>query len=297
MPEAVSRPSVVATVSAFRAACDRARAGGGKLGLVPTMGALHAGHLALVAEARRRATTVAVTIFVNPTQFGPREDLARYPRDLTGDVAACARAGVDLVFAPSVAEMYPAGERTRVQVSHLTEPLCGASRPGHFAGVATIVAKFFVVAGPSIAVFGRKDYQQLQVIRRMTHDLLLPVTVVDHPTVREPDGLALSSRNAFLSVEERRRALAIPRGLGRAVQAYAAGERGAGALAALVAGELAGAELRPDYVAVVDADDLTPFADGDRIPERALVALAAYAGGTRLIDNVVLSEDPSPWPG
>ncbi len=297
MPEAVSRPSVVATVAAFRAACDRARAGGGKLGLVPTMGALHAGHLALVAEARRRATTVAVTIFVNPAQFGPREDLARYPRDLTGDVAACARAGVDLVFAPSVTEMYPAGERTRVHVSHLTEPLCGASRPGHFAGVATIVAKLFVVAGPSIAVFGRKDYQQLQVIRRMSHDLLLPVTVVDHPTVREPDGLALSSRNAFLSAEERRRALAIPRGLGRAIQAYAAGERRAGALVALVAGELAAAELRLDYVAVADADDLTPFADADRIPERALVALAAYAGGTRLIDNVVLSEDPSPWPG
>ncbi len=297
MPEPATRPAVLDSVAAFRAACDRVRASGGTLGLVPTMGALHEGHLALVAEARRHATVVAVTIFVNPTQFGPAEDFARYPRDLDGDVAACARAGVDLVFAPDVAEMYPAGERTRVVVSHLTEALCGASRPGHFTGVTTIVAKLFAVAGPAVAVFGRKDYQQLQVIRRMTRDLLLPVTIVAHPTVREPDGLALSSRNAYLSAAERARALAIPRGLGRAVRAFSAGERRAGALVELVAGELARAELRPDYVTVADADDLTPFAAAARIPERALVALAAHAGRTRLIDNVVLSEDPSPWPG
>jgi pantoate--beta-alanine ligase len=262
--------------------------------MVPTMGALHEGHQALMREASRHAAATAVTIFVNPTQFGPQEDLARYPRDLDGDVAKCAAEGVSLVFAPDVAEMYPEGERTRVSVSGLTESLCGASRPGHFDGVATVVTKLFAAAGPLVAVFGRKDYQQLQIIRRLTRDLLLPVEIIGYPTVREPDGLALSSRNAFLSPEDRQRALAIPRALAGAVGRFAAGERRVGELRALVVDALESAGLRADYATLADADTLTPIADAARSGERALLAVAAFAGATRLIDNVVLGEDPAP---
>ncbi|MBN2192493.1 MAG: pantoate--beta-alanine ligase [Polyangiaceae bacterium] len=295
MPDASGRlPVVFDRVAAFRVACDRVRRGGGTLGLVPTMGALHEGHLALVREAKRRASTVAVTIFVNPTQFGPNEDLARYPRDLAGDRAACARVGVDLLFAPSEEEMYPRDERTRVTVAHLTEALCGVSRPHHFTGVATVVTKLFAVAGPAIALFGRKDYQQLQVVRRMTRDLLLPVEIVGCPTVREADGLALSSRNSYLTSEERQRAVAIPRGLGRAARAFSSGERHAGRLVRMVEDQLSGARLRPDYVTIADADELSPFAGDATLPERAVLAVAAYAGSTRLIDNLVFSEDPPP---
>ncbi len=278
------------SVADFRAACDRARAAG-KLGLVPTMGALHRGHVALIEEARRRAATVAVTIFVNPTQFGPKEDFTRYPRDLDGDLEKCAGAGASLVFAPDASEMYPSGERTRVRVSELTEHLCGASRPGHFDGVATIVTKLFAVSGSCVAVFGKKDYQQLKVIERMTRDLLLPVEIVPYATVREPDGLALSSRNAYLSADERERALAIPRSLRAALQRFDAGERGVSALKAPVAAALEAAGLRLDYVSLADADRLVPFADDARVPERAVLAVAAFAGTTRLIDNVVFGED------
>jgi pantoate--beta-alanine ligase len=281
---------LVRTVADFRAACDRARAAG-KLGLVPTMGALHRGHVALIEEARRRAANAAVTIFVNPTQFGPKEDLARYPRDLEGDLEKCAAAGASLVFAPEASEMYPSNERTRVRVSELTEHLCGASRPGHFEGVATIVTKLFAATGPCVAVFGRKDYQQLKVIERMTRDLLLPVEIVPFPTVREADGLALSSRNAYLSAEERERALAIVRALRAALESFAAGERSASALRAPAAAAIEAAGLRVDYVTLADADRLVPFADAARVPERAVLAVAAYAGATRLIDNAVLGED------
>jgi pantoate--beta-alanine ligase len=283
---------VTRTVGEFRAACDQARKAG-KLGLVPTMGALHRGHVALIEEARRRATTVAVTIFVNPTQFGPKEDLARYPRDLEGDLDKCRGAGAGLVFAPAIEEMYPAGERTRVRVSELTEHLCGASRPGHFEGVATVVAKLLAATGPCIAVFGRKDYQQLKVIERMTLDLLLPVEIVAHETVRESDGLALSSRNAYLSDAERRQALSIPRALAEAIARFASGERGAGALRGPVENSLTAAGLRVDYVTLAHADRLVPIADEVRTPERALLAVAAFAGTTRLIDNVVLGEQLS----
>jgi pantoate--beta-alanine ligase len=285
---------VCRTVAEFRAACDHVRAAGNKLGLVPTMGALHEGHLALVRAAAERAHTVAVTIFVNPTQFGPSEDLERYPRDLEGDLQKCRGAGVALVFAPEAAEMYPPGELTRVRVARLSEPLCGASRPGHFEGVATIVTKLFVVAGACVAVFGRKDYQQLAVIRRMTRDLLLPVEIVGHPTIREPDGLAMSSRNAYLSAEQRAQALAIPRALGAAVGRFARGERRAGALRGPVESALVEAGLRVDYASVVDPDSLEPIADARATGERALVAVAAFAGQTRLIDNVVLGEDAAP---
>ena len=287
-------PRIVRTVAEFRAAADEVRGKGGRFGMVPTMGALHEGHGALMREAGRRSTTTAVTIFVNPTQFGPREDLGRYPRNLEGDVAKCAAEGVSLVFAPAVAEMYPPGERTRVSVTGLTEPLCGASRPGHFDGVATIVTKLFAAAGPCVAVFGRKDYQQLQVIRRLARDLLLPVEVVGYPTVRESDGLALSSRNAYLTPDDRRRALAIPQALASAVGRFTSGERGAAALRAPALHALEAAGLRVDYVTLADADELTLIDDAARVGDRALLAIAAFVGATRLIDNVVLGEDPAP---
>lgn len=281
-------------VEEFREACDGVRASGGSVGLVPTMGALHAGHLALVGEARRHASHVAVSIFVNPTQFGPTEDLDRYPRDLQGDLAKCEHAGAALVFAPAVEEMYPAHEHTRVHVAVLTEHLCGASRPGHFEGVATIVTKLFGVTGACTAVFGRKDYQQLKVIERMARDLLLPVQVVGHPIVREPDGLALSSRNLYLSASERQSALAIPLALSGAIARFAAGERRAATLRDPVAAAIEAAGLRVDYVTLADADAITPVDTGGSVGERALLAVAAFAGKTRLIDNVVLGEDPAP---
>jgi pantoate--beta-alanine ligase len=288
---------VFCDVAGFRAACDDVRARGGRLGLVPTMGALHAGHLALVLDAARRADSVAVTIFVNPKQFGPGEDFERYPRSFERDVAASSQVGAALVFAPGVSDMYPAGERTRVRVSGLTDALCGGSRPGHFEGVTTICTKLFAVAGPCVAVFGRKDYQQLKTIERMVQDLMLPVEIVGHPTVREPDGLALSSRNAYLSTEARSRAVAIPRALSAAVQRFARGERSVAELRAGVRARLEDAGLRPDYITLADIESIEPLPNRALAPERALLALAAFAERTRLIDNVVLGEDPAPIAG
>jgi pantoate--beta-alanine ligase len=285
---------VIESAAEFRDACDRLRARGERLGLVPTMGALHEGHLALVGEARRRAPAVAVTIFVNPTQFGPNEDFARYPRNLSADVERCRAAGASLVFAPPTTEMYPAGERTRVRVSGLTDALCGPHRPGHFEGVATIVTKLFAVAGPCVAVFGRKDYQQLKVIERMARDLLLPVEVVGFHTVRDADGLALSSRNAYLSAEDRKRALALVRGLSAAARAFGAGERRAGTLRSLALSEIAPAASRIDYVTIADPETLEPLPDEVTAGERTLLATAVFIEKTRLIDNLVLGEEESP---
>ena len=214
----------------MRRACDRARAGGARVGLVPTMGALHDGHARLIRAARERCDFVVTTVFVNPTQFGPHEDYAKYPRTLEADADLAAAAGASLVFAPEVAAMYPPGDETRVRVGETAAALCGRHRPGHFEGVTTIVAKLFAIAGPTVAFFGRKDYQQLQVIRRMTTDLFLPVEIVGVPTVREADGVALSSRNRYLSPEARAAARAIPDGLTRAARAFARGERRAGAV-------------------------------------------------------------------
>jgi pantoate--beta-alanine ligase len=275
--------------TALRKACDDARARGLVVGFVPTMGALHAGHLALASEARKRAEFVVCSIFVNPTQFGPNEDLARYPRDLAGDVAKLS--GVDAVFAPSPEAMYVPGERTRVRVDDLTAHLCGPHRPGHFEGVTTIVAKLFVLVGESVAVFGKKDYQQLAVIRRMAKDLFLPVDVVGYPIVREPDGLAMSSRNAYLSADERTRALGLSRGLRAASLAFAAGERRAGALRRLALDAIEPIATSIDYVTVADADAIRPFGDDEGTPDRVLLAVACRVGTTRLIDNVVLGED------
>jgi pantoate--beta-alanine ligase len=282
------------TVAEFRAACDAVRAEGVRLGLVPTMGALHSGHLRLVEVARRHVERVAVSIFVNPTQFGPNEDFERYPRNLQRDVELLAGAGADLVFAPTPAEMYPEGERTRVSVSGLDQHLCGPFRPGHFQGVATVVTKLFAAAGACTAVFGRKDYQQLKIIERLARDLLLPVRILGEPTVRDSDGLALSSRNAYLSSDERARALAIPRALAGAAARFGAGERRAEALIEPVRRTLEAAGLRLDYAEIADADQLFPLDSSAVAGERALVAIAAFCGTTRLIDNLVLGEDVAP---
>ena len=288
---------VYAELEAFRLACEQARTRGLRVGLVPTMGALHQGHLDLVREACKRSDFVAVSIFVNPTQFGPNEDLDKYPRTFEQDVEGCTNAGAACIFAPDTATMYPAGEKTRVRVEDLSSTLCGVHRPVHFGGVATIVTKLFAVTGPCVAVFGRKDYQQLKVIERLAKDLLFGVDVVGMPTVREPDGLAMSSRNKYLTPEYRLRAAAIPRGLRKAVQAYEAGERNVGLLRAAVLGEVESAADTIDYVEVANADTLQPYQPDEEIPERAVIALAVRMGQARLIDNVVFGEDPAPGGG
>jgi pantoate--beta-alanine ligase len=286
----MSNPILVKTPEEARAACDAARARGERVGLVPTMGALHEGHLALVREARRHAEFVMCSIFVNPTQFGPNEDFARYPRDLASDMAKLE--GASAVFAPDVSAMYPPGDETRVHVGALAAHLCGPHRPGHFEGVATVVTKLFAIAGPCTAVFGKKDYQQLAVLRRVAIDLFLPVRVVGHPIVREPDGLAMSSRNAYLSAEERQRALALSRGLSAAARAFAAGERRAAVLRGLARAPVEPAATSVDYVTIADADALVPFDEGADVAGRAVIAIACRIGTTRLIDNLVLGEDP-----
>lgn len=279
---------LIETIADLRAACDRARAEGRRVGLVPTMGFLHDGHRALMRAAREACDLVVVTIFVNPLQFGAGEDLDTYPRDLSGDVAQCEREGVDLVFAPSVDEMYPSGPPvTSVHVAGLTADLCGASRPTHFDGVATVVTKFFAITGPCAAFFGRKDAQQLAVIARLVEDLDLPVQVVGCPIVREADGLALSSRNAYLSPEQRRAALVLSRALEAAAGAAIAGERDATALADIVRGLVATeSTVALEYVEVRNALELTPV---EEIDDDVLVAVAARVGETRLIDNITLS--------
>jgi pantoate--beta-alanine ligase len=284
-------PRIVRTPEEARAACDQARGSGARVGLVPTMGALHAGHLALAREARARASFVAASIFVNPTQFGPTEDFTRYPRDLDGDVAKLGSVGVDLVFAPAPDAMYPPGDDTRVRPGAVAAPLEGTHRPGHFEGVATVVTKLFGAIGPCVAVFGRKDYQQLLVVRRIVRDLLLPVEIVGHPIVREADGLALSSRNAYLSADERTRALSIVRGLDAACRRFASGERDARALERLARSSIEPAASSIDYVEARDADTLAPL---DSVATRAVLAVACRIGSTRLIDNVVLGEDAPP---
>jgi len=278
------------------ARCDEARRLGKRVAFVPTMGALHEGHLRLVDAARERGGFVAVSVFVNPTQFAPGEDFSKYPRDLDGDVAALSERGADLVFSPSVQAMYPEGACTQVLVSEITAGLCGAHRPGHFAGVATVVAKLLNIVGPCAAIFGRKDYQQLLVVRRLVADLDMPIEIVGVPTVRDADGLALSSRNAYLSVEERQRALAIPHGLAAAHALYASGERRASEIRAAVAVPVERAADAVDYVGVADPDSLAPILSGE-IGDRALVAVAARFGRTRLIDNTVLGEDAPPVRG
>lgn len=256
------------------------------------MGALHRGHGVLISGAAARCPVVVVTVFVNPTQFGPNEDLAKYPRTLDADVALAEAAGATLVFAPDAGTMYPADEETRVRVGRTAAALCGVHRPTHFEGVTTIVAKLFSIVGPCAAFFGRKDYQQLQVITRMTKDLFFPVEIVPVRTVREEDGLALSSRNRYLDEEQRSRALTIVRGLSTSWKAFQSGERNARTLESACRELVAGAADTIDYVTVADADTVVPLAE--TTGERALLAVAARFGGARLIDNVVLGEEPDP---
>ena len=267
----------IAEVRAARASCVS------ELGLVPTMGFLHAGHLSLVERAREENATVCATIFVNPTQFAPNEDLARYPRDLPRDLALLEAAGCDLVFTPEPAEIYPQGFDTTISVGGVTQGQEGAVRPGHFAGVATVVAKLFNIVQPTRAYFGQKDAQQSVVIRKMVRDLNLPVEVVVAPTVREPDGLAMSSRNSYLTTEQRAQAPALYRALTAAKIAYEAGERDAEALRRAMRRDLAGFTV--DYVSVADAETLRELG---RIEGPALASLAARLGKTRLIDNLLL---------
>jgi pantoate--beta-alanine ligase len=258
------------------------------------MGALHRGHAALMIEARRRCGLVVVSIFVNPSQFGPNEDFARYPRTLQADRELCESAGVDLLFVPEVGEMYPPGDQTRVRVGRLADPLCGEHRPGHFEGVATVVAKLFALIGPAAAFFGRKDYQQLRVVERMARDLLFPVEIVGCPTVREPDGLALSSRNVYLSAQERAQARSIPRALAEAARSFAQGERRSGAILERTQGAVGPVATSIDYVSLADPVSLEPIAAGQTMGDKALLAIALRIGRTRLIDNLVLGEDPPP---
>ena len=275
--------------AAWQRRCAAARDGGRRIALVPTMGFLHRGHLSLLREARRRAGDgglAVATIFVNPTQFGPGEDLARYPRDLAGDLARCAEAGVDWVLAPERPDhVYAREHETWVDVTRVSQGLCGARRPGHFRGVATVVAKLLNLTRPHVALFGEKDWQQLQVIRAMVRDLDFGVDVVGMPIVREPDGLALSSRNAYLGSEERPRALSLSRALAATRTRAAGGERDAARLAAAARAEIERAGARVDYVEIVHPTSLAPVAQAEP-GSRMLVA--AFVGTTRLIDNDAL---------
>ncbi len=271
---------------AMQTKAEDLRRDGRRIAVVPTMGALHEGHLALIRAARARADVVILTIFVNPTQFAPTEDLAKYPRDEPGDLAKARGAGIDLAFCPDAAAMYRPGSQTFIEVRELSRPLCGASRPGHFAGVATVVAKLFHVTLPHLAVFGEKDYQQLAIIRRMVRDLDFAVEIASVPIVREADGIALSSRNAFLSDDQRRAARSLSLGLAAAEHAFAAGERRATALVAAARAPIeAEARARIDYVELRDANELSPI---ERVERPAVLAMAVFFGTTRLIDNRVI---------
>jgi pantoate--beta-alanine ligase len=277
---------VISTVAEMQAICREVRRSGKSLGFVPTMGALHEGHLSLVRSARAHNQTVAASIFVNPLQFGPNEDFSKYPRAMERDKALLEAERVDLLFAPSAEEMYPKGAVTEVYVAGLSEKLDGKSRPGHFKGVTTVVAKLFEIVRPDRAYFGQKDAAQVAVLRKMVHDLNMDVELIVCPIVRERDGLAMSSRNAYLTAEQRRQALVLNRALMRVQATADRGEKNAAALREAgkqVIGEEPGARL--DYFEIVDANTLDSVGD---ISKGALVAVAAYVGTTRLIDNLVL---------
>lgn len=285
-------PAVVRTVREVRGRVTRARHGGAVVGLVPTMGALHAGHLSLVREAAAHCDQVVVSVFVNPTQFNDPRDLARYPRDLAADAGLAYAAGAHIVFAPPVEEIYPDGCATTVHVAGPAEGLEGAQRgPGHFDGVATVVTALLSIVAPDVAYFGRKDAQQVAVVRRLVADLHLPVRIATGETVREPDGLALSSRNVLLSSADRGRATLLSRALAAARDVWLAGERDAGALTKCARRVLDEHDLHAEYVAVADADTFRPIEGPVTTP--AVLALAARVGDVRLIDNVPLVPRPA----
>ena len=282
-------PIITTTIEETRRAIAIARAHSKRIALVPTMGALHAGHVSLIRAARAQAGFVAVSIFVNPTQFGPKEDLSRYPRPLAGDVEVCSEEGVDLIFHPTPEIMYPVGFKTYVEVRDFQDVLCGASRPGHFRGVATVVLKLFNIVQPDGAFFGQKDAQQTRILMQMVDDLNVPVAITLCPIVRAVDGLALSSRNAYLDVEQRGHAIVLYRSLSVVRDRIAAGERSAEPLLQEARARIeATPGARIEYVAIVDFDSLQPLA---RLQGKVLIALAVYFGTTRLIDNVLIDID------
>ena len=278
---------ILETIPQMRAACYALKREGKRLGFVPTMGALHAGHLSLVRAARQQCQAVAVSIFFNPTQFGPNEDFSKYPRTFERDRQLLEAEKVDLTFAPSVEEMYPAGAKTFVHVEELSKKLCGRSRPGHFRGVTTVVDKLFNIVEPDLAFFGQKDAAQCAILRRMVRDLAMRVEIIVCPIVRETDGLALSSRNAYLSPAERKQATILHRALMRVQFLADKGERSGDKLIA-AARDVFGEEpdVRLDYIEIVDNESLEPVPDVSR---GALVAVAAFVGTTRLIDNILLT--------
>jgi pantoate--beta-alanine ligase len=277
---------ITGTVAETRASARALKAAGKKLGLVPTMGALHEGHLSLVRLAKQQCDAVAVSIFVNPSQFGPKEDFTKYPRSFERDREMLEAEGVNLLFAPTVEEMYPQGATTFVNVDGISERLDGVSRPGHFRGVSTVVAKLFHIVEPDKAFFGQKDAAQVAIIKHMVRDLDLPAEIVVGPIVREPDGLALSSRNAYLNVRERKQALVLSRALKAVEASIRKGTVRAGELANTARGVFAEEpDVRIDYIAVVNPETLESVED---VGSGALVAVAAYVGSTRLIDNVVV---------
>jgi len=276
-------PLVLRTPKQMTAWSLAAQGRGERLAFVPTMGALHAGHLRLLEEGRRLGDRLVLSIFINPTQFGPSEDLAKYPSDLDGDLALAKKAGTDVAFVPEPADMYPPGYQTAIEVEQVSQGLCGASRPGHFSGVATVVAKLFHIVRPHVALFGEKDFQQLAVIRRMVLDLDMGIEIVGVPTVREPDGLAMSSRNRYLGPEDRRRATALVRALEVASAGLGAGERRVSSLVEVARAVLEKDVDRIDYVEIRDAASLEPIETIGANP--AVMAIAAFVGGTRLIDN------------
>ena len=277
---------IISKVKDMQVKSEALRRAGKRIGFVPTMGYFHEGHLALMRKARKLSDVLVVSIFVNPTQFGPQEDYQRYPRDLDRDLKMAAAEGVDIVFAPKVEEMYPEGYQTYVEVSELSRPLCGASRPGHFRGVATVVLKLFNIVKPHLAVFGEKDYQQLQVIKRMVRDLNLEVEIVPHPIVREPDGLAMSSRNTYLLPEERRSALCLYQALELARRRVSEGQKDVPTLRAELETFISSHPFtRIDYIEFRDPETLE---EKSVVEGPTLLALAVFVGKARLIDNTIL---------
>jgi pantoate--beta-alanine ligase len=277
---------ILERIEEMRSWSDAERRQGRKIAFVPTMGFLHEGHLALVRDGKKRGDRLVVSIFVNPSQFAPQEDLAAYPRDFERDRGLLQQEGVDVVFYPSVAEMYPQGDQTHVQVEPLSGRLCGTFRPGHFQGVATVVAKLFNIVQPNTAIFGCKDYQQLQVIRRMARDMSYAVEIIGHPTVREPDGLAMSSRNVYLNSAERRAALCLSHSLCQARCLVNRGERRASVILDRVRREVATEPLgRLEYASLTDPETLVEI---EELRESAVLALAVWIGRARLIDNTML---------
>ncbi len=278
---------LITSVFEMQTLAEDLRSKGQIIGLVPTMGALHEGHISLVKEAAEHADTVVVSIFVNPTQFGPNEDLAKYPRDLDGDMKLCEEAGADIIFAPSADQLYPRGYSTYVAEEMIAKPLEGISRPVHFRGVTTIVAKLFNICRPDLAVFGQKDAQQVAVIKKMVNDLNFTVDIITAPTVREPDGLAMSSRNRYLTAGQRQEALAISRALFKAREMVAAGERRADRLMAEATHILSQQRrVRVIYVSLADRCTMEPIREV--LPGKAILAIAAWVDEVRLIDNIVL---------